>query len=142
MNARRGISLLVAIALFRASAPVAADTHLGTRINLRELLTDRRASNDIVTMEIGSGDAVTGRVGRTQPMLFYVLDGTTPAGRPIPYTEVRALTDSTTGERFEAQIQGPIGGVGHASWKVWVIAFAVAIGALVIWVYASGFNRA
>ena len=139
MASRQIVSVLVAVALLRGA--VAADTNTRKRIDVRDVLSQRRVRHVAMAIELDRGALVVGRIGRIERTQFYVLDSTTGTEQSVRFADVRALTDSATGERFAVLSQG-IGGVGHASWKVWVIAWAVAIGALIIWVYSTGLNRA
>jgi hypothetical protein len=131
MNARRGISILLLITLVTAAVRIAARP-LTARPTLRELLEERHVTQTVVDVELDDSSIVTGSVGRTD-RVFFLLDGTQSMDREIPYSDVRAFTDETTGDRFELQVTGPVAGV-RPSLRAWFW-IGVAAGMFLLVVY-------
>ena len=133
MTPRRWVSLLLLIALVCGSIPVAAQDGRPLPSSVREIIGMSRAAQADVMVELTGGSIVTGGIGRTNRTLFYLMDGATPGGRPVPYKNVRAFIDPVTGERLEVQIPGLGGRMPkvHTSLKAWLIAGAV-VGTLLV----------
>jgi hypothetical protein len=132
MSARRGISVLLLITLVTTSVPIAARP-LTARPTLRELLEERHVTQTVVDLELGDSSIVTGSVGRTGSRMFFLLDGTQSMDREISYSDVRAFTDETTGDRFDLQVTGPVTGV-RPSLKAWFW-IGVGVGVFLLVVY-------
>jgi hypothetical protein len=142
MNACCRMSVLLIVGLVWTSIPASA-RELSAPRTVREILEEARAANADVTVELEGGMMVSGPVGSTNKRRFYILDGTARSGRAIAYASTRALIDPGTGERLTVQAPGPSSRMPrpHPSLKAWLVVGAV-VGVFIIWVYATGFNRA
>lgn len=136
------VSRLLLVVFIATASSVRADES-AKFLTLRETIESRRAAKTRLTVELEDGSIMSGMVGRTKRASFYMLEGTPPLSHNVAYTDVRVLVDPATGERLEVQVPGPGAKMPRArfSLKAWLIA-GVVIGVVVIWIFASGLNRA
>jgi hypothetical protein len=141
MNPRLCLSVLLTIALVWTSVPASAAERFAP-YPIREFVEAARATSADVTVELENGTIVRGQVGATNRRRFYVLDGTR-AGQAIAYARTRAFIDPASGERLMVQAPGPSSHMPgmHTSLKK-LLVVGVVVGAFIVWVFATGLNRA
>src|ERR1700680_588581 len=127
MTPRRWGSVLLLITLVWTSIPAAAQEGQPGLLSVREIIDRSRAAQAVVMVELEGGTVISGRIGRTNGALFYVMDGVTPRGHAVPYANLRALIDPTTGERLDLQVPRPMAHLPKVdtSLKAWLIAGVV-----------------
>ena len=140
---KRPVSILMVAVMTVAFTSLGASDR-ARPLSAKALLERWHSRGSPIIVEMPNGSSLTGSVGRIEPSQFHLLDDTAnTSGRVIAYDEIRALVDPSTGERVDAQAPGPTGKLPRTrtSLKAWLIAGIVA-GALIVFVFASGLNKA
>src|SRR5438094_263062 len=133
---RRIVSILM-VAVLAATSTVLSASERSRPLPMRALLEQWRLRESQITVELTSGSSLTGLVDRLDESQLHLLSDTKSSEDVIPYDEIRALIDRSTGERMEAQIAGPAGKLPRprTSLRAWLIAGIIA-GALIVLVFA------
>lgn len=115
----------------------------------REQVEARRMTNPHVTVDVISGEQLTGTIERTMENEFYLVDKSGIDRILVPYTAVRALIDPKTGERTTLDLPPPPAPrpaaapppmTAERSTMLWIVGGAVGAG-LLLWVVASRLKR-
>lgn len=106
-------------------------------------------TNPHVTIDVISGEQLTGTIERTMESEFYLVDKSGIDRILVPYTAVRALIDPKTGERTTLDLPPPPAPrpaaaappmAAERSTVLWIVGGAVGAG-LLLWVVASRLKR-
>src|SRR5262249_42188727 len=136
---KRWSTNLVALILMLsvASVTLGADAPIGrTAFTLHELLEGSRQTGQSVTLTVSNGEVIVGSVVRIDKSRCLIRSFSEGHLREVAYSELAAVQ---TGDALY-QLQVPYGQGVRPSPRAWVW-IGVVIGALLVWVFASGLNR-
>lgn len=128
---KRLIALLALLSIIQVAIPV--DASRRQYISVRTLLEEYRNQRADISVELLDGKALSGFVRRTERARFHMLDDIGQEALVIDYSDVRSVTERTTGERVDFQPPGPTAQFPpvHTSLKAWVIA-GIVVGSIAV----------